>query len=57
MILKKERSNSFKQFDFLLKYCQKQLRILKSVLVIEYWNLRFICNLLARRLSGGVLGI
>jgi hypothetical protein len=21
------------------------------------WNLRFICNLLARRLSGGVLGI
>ncbi len=27
----------------------------KPVLVIEYWNLKFICNLLARRLSGGVL--
>jgi hypothetical protein len=26
-----------------------------SCLVIGYWNLRFICNLLARRLSGGVL--
>jgi hypothetical protein len=26
-----------------------------TVLVIEYWNLIFICNLLARRLSGGVL--
>ena len=24
---------------------------------IEYWNLKFICNLLARRLFGGVLGI
>ncbi len=29
----------------------------KPVLVIEYCNLRFICNLLARRLSGGVLVI
>jgi hypothetical protein len=29
----------------------------KPVLVIGYWNLRFICNLLARRLSGGVLVI
>jgi hypothetical protein len=28
---------------------------IKIVLVIGYWNLRFICNLLARRLSGGVL--
>jgi len=28
-----------------------------EVLVIEYWNLNFICNLLARRLFGGVLGI
>jgi hypothetical protein len=27
----------------------------KPVLVIGYWNLRFVCNLLARRLSGGVL--
>jgi len=26
-------------------------------LVIEYWNLKFICNLLVRRLFGGVLGI
>ena len=26
-----------------------------SVWVIGYWNLRFVCNLLARRLSGGVL--
>ncbi len=24
---------------------------------VEYWNLRFICNLPARRLFGGVLGI
>jgi hypothetical protein len=24
---------------------------------IEYWNLKFICNLPARRLFGGVLGI
>jgi len=30
---------------------------IKNVLVIEYYNLRFICNLLARRFSGGVLGI
>jgi len=28
-----------------------------KVLVIEYWNLKFIWNLLARRLFGGVLGI
>ena len=28
-----------------------------TVLVIEYWNLRFICSLLARRFFGGVLGI
>ena len=27
----------------------------KAVWVVGYWNLRFICNLLARRLSGGVL--
>jgi hypothetical protein len=24
---------------------------------VEYWNLKFICNLPARRLFGGVLGI
>ena len=38
---------------------------IKSVSVIEYWpatssvesNLQFVCNLLARRLSGGVLVI
>ena len=29
----------------------------KPVLVFENCNLRFICNLLARRLSGGVLVI
>ena len=29
---------------------------LPTVLVIGDWNLRFVCNLLARRLSGGVLG-
>jgi len=45
-----------------------QRRRLRRVLNIGYWNLRparsclamaggFICNLLARRLSGGVLGI
>jgi len=28
-----------------------------TVLVIEYWNLKFVCDLLARRLSGGVLVI
>jgi len=27
----------------------------KPVWVIGYWNLRFVCDLLARRLSGGVL--
>jgi len=30
---------------------------IKTVSVIEYWKLKFICNLLARRLSGGVLVI
>jgi hypothetical protein len=29
----------------------------KPVLVIEYWNLQFVCDLPARRLSGGVLVI
>ena len=29
----------------------------EPVLVIEYCDLRFICNLPARRFSGGVLGI
>ena len=28
-----------------------------TVWVIEYWNLKFIYDLLARRLSGGVLVI
>jgi len=27
----------------------------KLFLVIGYWNLRFVCNLPARRLFGGVL--
>jgi hypothetical protein len=32
-----------------------QAQHFKPVWVIGYWNLRFVCNLLARRLSGGVL--
>jgi hypothetical protein len=32
-----------------------QVQIFKPVWIIGYWNLRFVCNLLARRLSGGVL--
>ena len=30
---------------------------IKIVLVIEYWNLWFVCDLHARRLSGGVIVI
>jgi len=37
--------------------CLKYRKMNITVWVIEYWNLKFICNLLARRLSGGVLVI
>ena len=36
---------------------ERRLQFAKPVLVIEYCILKFICNLPARRLSGGVLGI
>jgi hypothetical protein len=41
-----------------LKHAQDiEKKHIKIVLVIEYWNLWFVCDLFTRRLSGGMLVI